>query len=137
MNPNAIFWPVILQAALTFAVYLVMAIRRSQAVRQGQAKASDYRIPVNEPAASATAARSLANQFELPVLFYVVCILLHLTNGTSYLSVSVAWVFAVSRVLHAAVHLTSNRLALRQPLFTIGFIAVVFLWGILALNILS
>lgn len=132
---TAIIWPMIAQTALIFSIYLLMMKRRFGAVRAGTAKAADYRIPTIEPAPSATVARNLINQFELPMLFYVVCILLHVTSGATYLAQLVAWLFVLSRVVHAYVHVTSNRLMLRQRLFSTGFVLNVILWALLAIHI--
>jgi len=132
---TAIFWPVIVQVFLTFAIYLLMMKRRFGAVRSGMAKAHDYKIPIIEPAPSATVARSLINQFELPVLFYVVCIALYVTAGAGMPVLVLAWIFVVSRLLHAFVHVTSNRLMFRQRLFSVGVIAVVALWTLFAVHI--
>lgn len=134
---TAIFWPVMVQILLTLCVYILMAKRRFGAVRAGTAKAHDYRIPTIEPAPSATVARNLINQFELPVLFYVICIALYVTGGAGIVSIVFAWIFVVSRLLHAYVHVTSNRLMLRQRLFSIGVIATIALWLLLAVHIAS
>ncbi|OJF90337.1 MAPEG family protein [Pararhizobium antarcticum] len=132
---TAIFWPVIGQVFLTFAIYFLMMKRRFGAVRAGTAKAHDYKIPTIEPAPSATVARSLINQFELPVLFYVACLALYATAGVSIAALVLAWVFLLSRLVHAYVHVTSNRLMLRQRLFTAGFLAVFALWVLFAVHI--
>lgn len=134
---TAIFWPMIAQTLLIFVVYVVVSNRRVGAVRRGDAKASDYRVPTVEPQASATAIRSLANQFELPVLFYVVCLSLYVTNGANYIAVALAWIFVLARVVHAFIHLTSNELRLRRPIFVIGFAIVVGLWIWLAIHLAS
>lgn len=132
---TAIFWPVIAQVALVFSIYLLMMRRRFGAVRSGTAKAKDYVIPTIEPAPSATVARNLINQFELPLLFYLVCVLLYLTAGAGPLAVIVAWLFVLSRLAHAYVHVTSNRLMVRQRLFTVGFVLNFVLWVLFAAHI--
>jgi len=60
---------------------------------------------------------SLANQFQLPVLFYVLAFILFNINAVSALSLSLAWVFAASRWIHAFVHVTSNNIPLRLSFF--------------------
>ncbi|MDQ0319276.1 hypothetical protein QO002_001414 [Pararhizobium capsulatum DSM 1112] len=136
MNGNtAIFWPMIGQTALIFSIYFLMARRRFGAVRAGAAKPHDYKIPTIEPTPSATVARNLINQFELPMLFYIVCILLNITAGATYLALAVAWLFVASRCFHAFVHVTSNRLMVRQRLFLLGFVCVVVLWVLFAIHI--
>ena len=132
---TAIFWPMIAQTALTFGIYALMSKRRFAAVRAGTAEARDYKIPSVEPQPSATAARNLMNQFELPMLFYVVSILFHVTAGASYLVVAVAWAFVASRFAHAYVHVTTNRLMLRRRLFLVGFFCTFLLWILFAAHI--
>lgn len=132
---TAIFWPVIAQVALIHVIYFVMLKRRSGAMRAGVAKASDFWVPAIEPQPSATAARSLINQFELPVLFFVVCTLLYVTAGATHAVVAIAWLFVLSRCAHAYVHLTSNRLRIRQRLFVVGFVLNFSLWLLFAVHI--
>jgi hypothetical protein len=122
----------IAQTLLIYCVYLLVSQRRLGAVKAGRAKASDYRIPTIEPEASATAARNLINQFELPFLFYVVCILLHLVNAVSYLVLLIAWLFVISRVIHTVIHTTSNDVRIRRPMFIVGFVLNAVLWIVLA-----
>ena len=136
MNANtAIFWPMIAQTALIFAIYLLMSLRRVGAVKAGLVKAHDFKNPWIEPDPSATVARSLINQFELPMLFYIVCILFNITSGATYLVLAIAWLFVISRYVHAYVHVTSNRLMLRRRLFLFGFFCVVALWVLFAVHI--
>lgn len=130
-----IFWPVIAQAALIFAVYVLMSKRRTRAVSSGRVQAREYKIPMIEPEPTATVARNLINQFELPVLFFVVCILLQMTAGVNDVTVAIAWFFVASRYAHAFVHVTSNRLMLRRKLFIVGVLATFLLWVWLAIHI--
>ncbi|MBC8130842.1 MAG: MAPEG family protein [Rhizobiaceae bacterium] len=131
----AIFWPMIVQAFLTLGIYGLVFNRRKAAVKAGEANFGTFRVPTNEPAKSAAAVRNLSNQYELPVLFYVVCLSLYVTNGADWLAVVLAWIFVVLRLVHAYVHLGSNDLRLRIPVFFGGVIAVFLLWVILAIHI--
>ena len=117
MTGESIFWPMLVQALLTFAVYGLVSYRRMSAIKSGTTKPSDYRIPTVEPESSATAARSLINQFELPVLFYAACLVLFVLGAANLAAILIAWLFALSRLVHAFVHVTSNRLRYRRPLF--------------------
>jgi hypothetical protein len=137
MNGEAIFWPVLLQAALTFGIYSLMSLRRMASIREGKAKASDFRIPTVEPEPSATVARNLINQFELPVLFYAACLVLFVLGAAGQVAVMVAWLFSLSRLAHAYVHVTTNRLRYRRPLFIAGFVAVLALWLLIAARLIA
>lgn len=135
MNQTAIFWPMLLQVALIYAVYVLMSYRRKAAIRAGSVRTSDFRENRNEPPESLFVRNNLANQFELPVLFFVVCLALYDTNGSNVLTVALAWVFVISRYAHAAIHVTTNRIRHRQPLFVIGFLALFAMWVWFALHI--
>lgn len=137
MNQTAIFWPMIFHALLVFCVYALISTRRKQAVKAGSAKVSQFRENQVEPPESLFARNNLANQFELPVLFHVVCLALYVTNGAGVVPLVLAWVFTLSRYAHAYVHVTSNRIRHRQPLFLTGFISVGILWLWLALHLLG
>src|SRR5690606_24413589 len=80
-SSTAIFWPVLAQVLLTYVIYVIMSSRRIGAVKSGLARPSDFKVPSVEPEPSATAARSLSNQFELPVLFFAASLSLFVTGG--------------------------------------------------------
>jgi hypothetical protein len=134
MQSTAIFWPVIAQVALTLVVYYVMSIRRIAAVKAGQARARDFAVPA-DPELSATAARNVSNQFELPVLFYVVCLAFHQVDAVDLVAVVLAWAFVVSRIVHAWVHVTSNIVIRRRRMFIVGFFVMVLMWVWFAIRI--
>ncbi len=135
MSQTAIFWPMIALTFLICCVYAVLFLRRQQALSTGQATPRDFKLPLKEPEASVTAIRNLMNLYELPMLFYVVCLSLYAVNGATLLAVILAWLFVASRIAHTIVHITSNRLRLRQPLFLVGFILNGALWVLLALHL--
>ena len=135
MTGESIFWPMLVQALLTFAVYGLVSYRRMSAIKSGTTKPSDYRIPTVEPESSATAARSLINQFELPVLFYAACLVLFVLGAANLAAILIAWLFALSRLVHAFVHVTSNRLRYRRPLFITGYFSVLGMWLLIGLHL--
>ena len=134
-NSTAIFWPVMAQVLLIYAIYMLVSVRRVGAVKAGKAKASDFKTPFVEPEASAVAVRNLSNQFELPVLIFAASIALYVTGGGGTAAVVVAWIFVLARLAHAYVHVTSNRVLFRRRLF-IASLAVNFAqWLMLAVHI--
>lgn len=137
MNQTAIFWPMIAHAALVFAIYVLLGLRRRQAVMTGNAKVSQFRENRDEPAESLFMRNALENQFELPLLFYAVCLALQASGAVGALTLGLAWVFAVSRYVHTFIHVTSNRIRYRQPAFMAGFLAVFVLWVLLAVHLLG
>lgn len=137
MNGEAIFWPMLVQVLLTFFIYALVSFRRISAINSGQAKPADYKIPTIEPDASATAARNLINQFELPVLFYAACLVLFVLGAVGQAAVLVAWAFTFVRIVHAYIHVTTNRLRFRRPLFITSFVFVFVLWALIAARLIA
>jgi hypothetical protein len=137
MNQTAIFWPVIAQVFLVYLVYGLLSLRRRAAVRAGSVRRSDFRENRNEPPESVFAHNNLLNQFQLPVLFYVVCLCLYVTQGSSIVTVALAWIFVVLRYLHAFIHVTSNRIRYRSPVFALGYVVLGVMWLWFALHLLA
>ncbi|MBZ9669132.1 MAPEG family protein [Mesorhizobium sp. ES1-3] len=137
MNQTAIFWPVLAQVLLVYIIYVVMGRGRYFAVKSGEAKVGQYKVRSTEPASTVTVANSLINQFELPVLFYVLCLSLHMTNGVNYITLALMWIFVASRYFHAWFHLTSNDLLLRNRSFVLGAVVLALGWIWLALHLLA
>lgn len=68
------------------------------------------------------------NQFELPVIFYALCLLFIVTNSATTGLVIAAWVFIASRILHVLVHVTNNKIfPNRFFAFLIGGLALTFM----------
>ncbi|PBB96267.1 MAPEG family protein [Mesorhizobium sp. WSM3862] len=137
MNQTAIFWPMLAQVLLVYIVYLVMLKRRYLAVKSGEAKISQYKVRSTEPASSVTVANNLINQFELPVLFHVLCLALFVTNGVNYLTLTLVWLFVVTRYVHSWVHLTRNYLLHRSRAFFLGAGILLVAWIWFALHLLG
>jgi hypothetical protein len=129
MTGFEIFWPIVGQVVLVFILYGLLGYRRRRMVRQGKIRISEYRENRDEPPESLFVKNSIANQFELPVLFYVCCVLLYITEAANLPSLVLAWLFVVLRYAHAYVHVTSNNMRIRSPLFALGCAALLGMWG--------
>lgn len=127
-----IFWPLLAHVALVYGLYALLGQRRAKMVRAGKIAKSDYRENRDEPAESLAVKNCLANQFELPVLFYACCILLYVTEADNLVAVALAWLFVALRYAHAAIHVTSNDLRYRSPIFAAGYLALAAMWVWLA-----
>ena len=129
MSPTeATIWPMIAHVALVVFLYLLLSARRMRAVREGRARPEQFRDNREEPADSLLVRNSIANQFELPMLFYAASILLYLVDADNPVTVAGGWLFVALRYAHAWVHVTSNRLRYRRPLFIAGMLVLVLLW---------
>ena len=73
---TAILWPVLAQIGWTMLLYAWLTVARKRAVDRGEVDYSAFLLGREEPLEPARIARNLANQFELPVIFYALVILL-------------------------------------------------------------
>lgn len=134
MSPTtAMFWPMIAHAFLVFILYGLLLYRRKNQTLTSKDAVTQYREKGVEGQASFLVNRNIANQFELPVLFHAICVLLYITDADNVVTVVLAWLFVISRYAHSYVHVTSNRLRYRAPLFGIGFALLVCMWAWLAI----
>ena len=137
MTNEMIFWPMLAQVGLTYGIYALVSRRRIAAIGAGEAKVGDFRIPLREPERSASAVRNLINQYELPVLFFVCCLTLYVLGAADAAAIISAWSFVLSRFMHAYVHVGSNRVRYRRPLFIGGFFALLAMWALVVLRLIA
>ena len=78
---------------------------------------------------------AFANQFELPVLFYVLTILVIITRHADLLFVLLAWIFVLMRILQAAVHVTNNNVRMRGAYYGVGALILFIMWIIYMVRI--
>jgi len=130
MSPTtAMFWPMIAHAFLVFGLYALLFYRRKKYTFLNGEAVRRYRDTGEEAVESRLVNKNIASQFELPVLFHAVCLLLYITDADNTATVILGWIFVLSRYAHSYVHVTSNRLRLRAPAFALGFAVLVLMWG--------
>jgi hypothetical protein len=130
---SSILWPMLAQIGWTFVLYAWLTVARGRAVARGEAKFSAFEFAHGEPPEVARITRNLANQFELPVIFYAAVVLLVVIGRVDTIDVIVAWVFVAGRVIHTLVQTLTSDVLLRGRVFLINFAAVVVLVGHVAL----
>jgi hypothetical protein len=138
MTVQEILLPLFVEVILTFLLLFFLAPMRARDFKSG---ISTYQnMALREPnwsKRSLQVAYSFSNQFELPVLFYVLTILAYITHLAGLIFVILAWIFVIFRILQAAVHVTSNNVRLRGPFFGIGAIALAINWAIFIFEVLT
>ena len=137
MSVAFVLLPLFVQVVLTFVVGFWLAGLRAPAVRRGEIKPRDIALrEPNWPKHTLQVGHSYQNQFEIPVLFYVLTILAIVTKQADLMFVVLSWVFVLSRVAHAYVHVTDNHLARRGAFFGIGALVLAIMWLIFIVRIL-
>ncbi|WP_114943726.1 MAPEG family protein [Microvirga calopogonii] len=138
MSITAILLPVYVQVALTILLLLWMGSSRFGSLRAGEVKVKDIALGErNWPTRILQVQNSYHNQFELPVLFYVLVVLALITRKADMLFVVMSWMFVASRLVHAAIHTTSNRVPLRFQAFVVGVLILAAMWVIFGIRVLA
>ena len=129
----SILWPLLAHVGLVFALYAWLTVARMRAVDRGEVEQACFVLGREEPLEVARITRNLANQFELPVLFYAVVVLLVALDRVTAVDVAAAWIFVAGRVAHTLVQTLTDNVLLRGRVFMINFLAVVVLAGHVAM----
>lgn len=129
MSIRTVLLPLFVQVLLTFVLGVWVGYLRVQAVRGGAAKPREVALrEPNWPPHVLKVQYAFQNQFELPLLFYLLTVLAWLTKQADLAFVVMAWVFVALRLSHAAVHVTSNHLGRRAILFMAGATVLAVMW---------
>ncbi len=126
----ALIQPVIALVVLTAIVGLMMVVYRNVAIIRGTASERYFRTFTAEMPAERVErpARTHMNLLELPVLFYVVCLLMLTTGRFDSVQVSLAWVFVMTRCVHAFIYIGFNYVPLRFAAFLAGVFTLAAIW---------
>jgi hypothetical protein len=137
MSVPTILAPLFVQVLLTLALMLGMMVFRGRAVLRGETRLESIAMrEPNWPRQATLFANCFGNQFELPVLFYVLTILSMMTRHADLVFVLLAWVFVALRVLQALVHVTTNDIRLRGSFYAAGAIVLLVMWLIFVVKIM-
>lgn len=133
MKNVAMLYPVFALAAWTFLVLMRLAVTRfrSELTPFDFAIGESDRVPMKARLAN----RNYQNLLELPVLFYVVCLLLYAGNTASRTAVLLAWAYVVLRMLHSLVHLSYNNVMHRFAFFAFSNACLLALWIAAAMSL--
>ena len=138
MSAEMILLPLFVEVILTFVLLFWLGPLRARDFRTGLVREED--IALRQPNWSKPTLQvqySFSNQFELPVLFYVLTILAYVTHHAGTLFVVLAWVFVIFRLLQAYVHVTNNKVRLRGAFFGVSALALAIMWIVFIIQILT
>jgi hypothetical protein len=137
MSIQMVLLPVLVQIGLTFALLLWMAGARRGALVGGETKIRDIALgQQNWPLHATQVGNCFRNQFELPVLFYVLIALALPLRHADLVIVMLSWVFVVTRFVHAGIFVSSNDLGRRSLAWFAGVLVLLAMWVYFALKIL-
>jgi hypothetical protein len=134
MNAKLILGPLLAQMLLTIGMFGLLAVRKAQAVRLKKVNLKQTALDHSAwPDEVVKVSNNIANQFETPILFYIVCLALFQLNAVSAAVLMLAWLYVATRFVHGFVHVRSNRVPIRLRAFAAGLLILfvlmlVILW---------
>lgn len=138
MNNNIIFLPVLAHMLLVFVLYIYLGKVKSRAVKEGRVDREKAALNSREwPEYVLKVSNNLANQFESPVLFYMLSVMYYLSGNVSAVLLILMGLYVVSRYLHAYIHVTSNYVPYRFKCFVIGVLILLVLTLFLTFKVIG
>jgi len=117
--PHLIFWPMLALMAWTLAVLLLILLARVRAARAGQVEVRDFshgespRVPPEVSLPN----RAFMNLLEVPLLFYLLCLMTLLAQAVDGTTLALAWAYVALRGVHSVIQLSYNRVLHRLLAF--------------------
>jgi len=128
---NDIFLPCIALVSLTSLIWAMTVYKRIQEMRVNRISPQSLATSrgVSSLLKNSQASDNFSNLFELPVLFYILCLALEVTHETTLGYVVAAWIFVLLRTLHSLIQVTSNRVTYRFFAWLLSSICLLGMWG--------
>jgi hypothetical protein len=129
--------PVFVLVGLAFFLLLWMATARTKALKARETSLKDIALrQPNWPEKATQIGNCFSNQFELPLLFYILIALALPLRHADLVIVLLSWVFVITRFAHAGIFVTSNNVEQRSLAWSAGAIVLFVMWVYFALRIL-
>jgi len=130
MSQNEIFLPMVALAFWTFVILTLVPMRRVHAVNKGKVSIKEFKHgeSAKVPGDVSIPNRNYMNLLELPLLFYVVCLMFFVTNTVSQLTLEIAWAYVGFRLAQTLIHITYNNVIHRLTMFAVSNFILVSLW---------
>lgn len=125
------------QVLLTVVILVWMGRERVPRVMRGEIAVADIAVERSAyPLKARLLSNSFDNQFQLPMLFFVGALLALLVGGSGWIEAALALLFVALRVVHAAIHVTTNHVFRRFAAYSAGLAVLALFWLWLVIRIL-
>jgi hypothetical protein len=129
--------PAAAMVALTAVVWVRLYVQRIGEMRRRRISAGE--LATARQAATVlqdvNAADNFRNLFEVPVLFYVLCLALYVTHRQGAALLALCWLFVALRAVHSAIHCTYNNVMHRFFVYVTSTVLLFGLWAWLGIQL--
>jgi hypothetical protein len=127
--------PVLIHVAVVFALLFRLASLRLSAARRREVRLGEVALDSSRwPDRARKLGNSFDNQFQLPVLWYVLTAFWLGTGSADRIALGLSWVFLGTRMVHLAVHTGNNDVRRRFYAFAAGAVILLAAWVWFALR---
>lgn len=130
--------PAVAMVAVTAVVWVQLYVQRIGEMRLR--RIAPDQLATSRQAASTlhetSAADNFRNLFEVPVLFYVLCLALYATHLGDALLLGGCWLFVTLRAVHSAIQCTYNKVMHRFYVYVVSTVLLFALWAWLAVELI-
>ena len=105
------------QAVFSIRMYSQMSKARVSAAKAGTIEPDMYKATANEPEELRVYTRAVANQFEMPVLFFAIVVAGLAMSSTTWITLVLAALYVGARILHGNEMISTNTVFKRRRLF--------------------
>ncbi len=135
MTNSSILLPMLIQVSLTLFIFILLGMRKTSAIKAGGVDREKTALDNSAwPVGVVKVSNNIANQFQTPVIFFVLCTMFYITNTVTMSVYILVWVYSITRLFHAFVHVSSNFVPARFGLFMIGVLCLIALTVMAFLN---
>ena len=129
MDRILIIYPAFAMILLAYFSYIIMILIGKKYVTKKEIKYGQFKLYTGVfPDKYEQSRQHLKNQFELPVIFYLLVALLYSSNNLQYIDIILAWLFVISRYIHSFIRFKNNYLPYRATIFTLGYVILLAGW---------
>ena len=127
MDKILIIYPILAVVLMNFIVMFHMRYMISKAIKNRDVEYKYFKAyESSAPEYLLISRHHYKNFFEIPILFYLLCLVLYMIDYVSAIDLWIAWLFVVFKGIHSYIRITSNYVPYRAYSF---FVCVFLLFG--------
>lgn len=125
---NNLHYPFLGMVVLTMLVWLTMYVRRVGYMQKNRISPEKAKTPEQMqglvPEYVQNPSNNFKNLFEMPIIFYVLCLFHFIQQDIPNLITVSAYVFLLARIAHSFIHCTYNKVMHRFIAYVVGSLSI-------------